>query len=355
MQENITKRKVLKKWVRISLVIVIIVIAIAAFYIISRSFNTLKTKEENISYFYKVNQNIDYKVNLYDNSFIDSTSLGKGEMYISDLVRNIEADMSYKYSGSKIIPLKYDYTVIATISGKYQLDDDDPDLKLWTKEYVIKEKRTIDVSDKTNITINEKVPIDYKFYNGVVSNFRQELKLSIQATLNVKLKVNVYGEINGEKVTDSKEIYIELPLNQQAFTIEENYEQEYSNVILDKNNLPKVDKRQLISGIIIIAIDIALFVVLFRSIFNIQKKNNYTIRLNKILKDYGDIIIEITTPVSSEDLSIIEVKNFNEMIDLEEEIRIPIMFYETEEYYEGEFILIHNNLLYKYVLTNDEE
>ena len=36
-----------------------------------------------------------------------------------------------------------------------------------------------------------------------------------------------------------------------------------------------------------------------------------------------------------------------------EELRIPIMFYEKEEFYEGEFVIVHNNLLYKYVLTND--
>lgn len=41
------------------------------------------------------------------------------------------------------------------------------------------------------------------------------------------------------------------------------------------------------------------------------------------------------------------------MLDLEEELRIPIMFYEIEKYYIGEFVIAYNNILYKYVLTDD--
>ena len=60
-------------------------------------------------------------------------------------------------------------------------------------------------------------------------------------------------------------------------------------------------------------------------------------------------ILILNTPY----LDIIEVKNFNEMIDLEEELRVPIMFYETIEYLEGEFTLVHNNILYKFILKNE--
>lgn len=55
-------------------------------------------------------------------------------------------------------------------------------------------------------------------------------------------------------------------------------------------------------------------------------------------------------PVSGFDMNIVEVKNFNEMIDLEEELGVPIMFYEMIEYIEGEFTLVHIHILYKFVL-----
>ena len=349
------KRKVLKKWARILFLIVLIVIAIAAMFVITKGIKNIKSDKTEIAYSYNMKQNIDYKINLYDNSFIDAPTLGEGQMYISDLVRNIESTFNYSYSGTDVIPLNYDYTIIATINGKYQLKHDDTETKVWTKEYVLKEKTKIDASDKNNFTINENIVIDYNFFNQVVSEFRKELRLSITAALNVKMKVNVTGDLNGQKVSETKELYVEIPLNQQAFQVEEHYEKEYANTIFKQTDNVEKGKNRIIIGSIMLIIDIFLFFNLYKLIFNIRKKNNYTITLNKILKEYGEIIVEVVNPIEEEDLNIVEVKNFNEMIDLEEELRIPIMFFEKEEYYEGQFVIVHNNILYKYLLTNETQ
>ena len=49
---------------------------------------------------------------------------------------------------------------------------------------------------------------------------------------------------------------------------------------------------------------------------------------------------------------IIDVKNFDQMLDVEEELRIPIMFFETVKNKEGWFVLVHNDLAYRYVLKD---
>ena len=90
--------------------------------------------------------------------------------------------------------------------------------------------------------------------------------------------------------------------------------------------------------------------IFYKKIFNFNQKNEYTKKLEKILKTYDDVIIEITTPVNIDDYEIIEVKGIEEMVDLEEELRIPINFYEHIPNYYGEFTLIHNNIVYRYTL-----
>ena len=40
------------------------------------------------------------------------------------------------------------------------------------------------------------------------------------------------------------------------------------------------------------------------------------------------------------------------MLDVEEELRIPIMFYETEKNVSGEFVIVTNEIAYRYVLKN---
>lgn len=354
MSSNMTfpKRKVLKKWARYSLLGIIIVFFMSSIAIILTSFNKTKENEDVLLYSYNINQDLDYKVNLYDNSYIESSYLGKDDTYISDLIKEIEIDYKYDYSGSKVVPLNYAYDVIATINGEYSLDEEDS--KVWTKEYTLVENRNGKVTDKTSINISEPVKLNFKYYNNVVSNFRKELRLPIKSSLVVVFKINVTGEVSGKKIDDTKQMTLTFPLNQQAFKITEKYEENYN-----KNIKPNVEKkepinyRKLISGIVLLSTAIFIFILFFREIFNIPRKNKYTIQLNKILKEYGDIIIEVINPVNEFEMDIVEVKNFNEMIDLEEELRVPIMFYETIEYLEGEFTLVHNNILYKFVLRNE--
>ena len=184
--------------------------------------------------------------------------------------------------------------------------------------------------------------------------FRKELKIPISSSLTVLFKINVTGEVSGEKINDTKEISLTMPLNQQAFRITEKYEKSYNkNIKPTVEEKEKVNYRKLISGIVLFSTSIFIFILFFREIFNIPRKNKYTVKLNKILKEYGDIIVEVINPVSEIDMDVVEVKNFNEMIDLEEELRVPVMFYETIEYLEGEFTLVHNNILYKFILRNE--
>ena len=73
------------------------------------------------------------------------------------------------------------------------------------------------------------------------------------------------------------------------------------------------------------------------------------------MKDYGDIIVETTSPVNFNDYQVIHVKNFNEMIDLEEELHVPILYFEPAVGQESWFMLIHDKVLYKYDLKQGDD
>lgn len=354
MVSNMTfpKRKVLKKWVRFLLLGIIVSFFAFSIIIMLTSFNKPNRDEDKILYSYNINQDLDYKVNLYDNSYIETNYLGKDDTYISDLIKEIEIDYKYDYLGSKVLSLNYTYNVVATINGEYSLEEEDS--KVWTKEYTLVKDKKGKIDDKTSINILQPIKLDFKYYDQVVSNFRKELKLPIKSTLTVTFSININGKVDDQKINDIKEIKLILPLNQQAFKIKEEYEKSYNNnVTPEKEKQEKINYRKLFGGSVLLCTSICIFILLFREIFNIPRKNKYTVKLNKILKEYGDIIVEVVNPINETDMDIIEVKNFNEMIDLEEELRVPIMFYETIEYLEGEFTLVHNNILYKFILKNE--
>lgn len=346
--------KSLKKWVRISLLVMIIFGFFLATSLIVTCVSWVKPSDNSVISSYQVNQNLDYKVYLYKNSYIEKEYLPKNESYISDLIKNIEATFTYRFSNSKKLDFDYEYSIDAIIQGEYKLNDEASSSKLWTKNYTLMEPKKGSVTDQSVFTVNETVSIDYHFYDNIVSEFRKELKLPITAQLFIVFHIDIDGDVDNQKIIESKDMKMIIPLNLQAFKITEDLVPEESkNIIEEKNVTEKIDQNKLIGGIVLEIVTFLLFIFSFRQIFNIAKKSKYEIEKNRYLKEYGDIIVEVVTPVDSSNLKVIQVKNFSELVDLEEELRVPIVFYDDPDMEEGEFSIVHNDIFYIYILNND--
>lgn len=355
-------QKSLKKWVRILLILIILVFIGVGSYFLLNAMSITKTKNDDVLYSYKLKQNLDYKVYLFKNSFIGKEYLDKTEeAYISDLVNNIQANFRYQYQASNTTDLKYTYDVKALIQGKYKLEEGQDKSKVWEEEFILVPEKTVELKDSNQISIDELVNIDYHNYDEKVSSFRQDLKLPISANLYVTMNIKVSGIVSNADATkdfsNSKTIKMIIPLNQQAFNITEEYEKDDKETFTTSSikETKKVDKTQVIIGSSMIFVGILIFVVMFKKIFNIKEKSYYEQKRDRYLKEYGDVIIEVVTPVTKKDLKVITVKDLSELVDLEEELRIPIVFYEDPDDFEGEFTIVHDDILYEYILTNQED
>lgn len=348
-----SKRRVLKKWAKYSLIAIITVILVAGSLLIYRGFY-LAPVEENTSVLYSnhISQNLDYTVNLNKNSFISEPSLGKNQTYISDLIKNIDLHLLYQFSSKESHKYHYSYDIQANINGNYVIKVGEEQNQVWQKESTILPTKTLD-KESNDVIINEKVSIDFKKYNNEVIEFRKQLNLPITANLDIIVNIKIENEKG--TINDAQKLVLSIPLNEQAFNITEDYKSEIDvPVYKELDYKVQMKSNNLITGIIVIIIGIFIFVLFFKEIFNIPLKTLYTVQLSKILKSYGDIIIELATSIDFDDFKIVEVKNFNEMLDLEDELRVPINFYEVEEYYEGIFYIIQNDIAYRYTLSNDE-
>lgn len=322
-----------------------------SFICIVKSFTTPK-EDMKMLYAYNINRNTDYKVYLRKNNFIDQEYMGMNSTYITDLVDYIDANFRYNYNVSQKATSKSTYKIIAVINVEYYVTGSSQGTKLWSKEYTLLEPKQI-ATDTNQININENVKIDFNKYNTEIKNFKEQFGLPIKSYLDVKLIVN--SEINvseSEKIEkDNSVIDLRMDLNGQVFNIIQNYEPVHKGQVFDE----AISKNKI--NIILLIVGIGLFVFsilgilnIFRKIFLSNRKTDYEIALNRILKNYGDIVAEIVTPTEIDGLKIIDVKNFDQLLDIEEELRMPILFYETIEGEEGEFTIINDNIVYRYIL-----
>ena len=352
MESIYIKRRKLKLWIRILLMVIILVIFSQGVIMILRGIT--KNKTNKTIYSYNINQDVNYNIDIYNNNLFETENLGMDQTYVSNIVKSINTNFKYKYKNNKKVPLNYEYSIIATINGEYTLPNENENSKLWQKKYnlidTVKKETT-----NTKFRIDENIKIDYPKYSEVVEKFKNEIKLPITAYLSVDFEVKVSGVVNHKSIGDKQNIKLKIPLNQQAFKISKDYNKNVRKKIkkLTDEEL-KIEMKKEICGTILIIVAISLFIVLYKDIFDIARKNYYNTTLEKLLKDYGDVIVEINSEIAKDCLQVVEVKNFNEMLDLEEELKIPIMFYEIAEDEIGEFTINHNNIIYRFMLKNDE-
>lgn len=319
---------------------------------IIKSFRVEQAKQ-NLLYSYNINRNLTGSVSLIDNDFFEKKNLDMNKTYISSLVDKINMDFSYSLSGNKKAKTKYTYQIIAVTDVKYSsVNPENSNQSIWSKQHVLVEPKQLEV-DSSNFTINENFDVDFATFNNEVKEFKEQLKLPITAELQIKLIVRSDMNVQGieDTVVENSIMNVKMDLAQDIFTIEKEFENTDNKSVIDTIEKKKeISIPVLIVGSTCVLIAVLIMLDAIRKSIKFSKKSDYAIALNRILKNYGDIVAEIVSPVEIDNLNVIEVKNFDQLLDIEEEIRMPILYYETIPDEQGEFIIVCDNMAYRYVI-----
>ena len=110
----------------------------------------------------------------------------------------------------------------------------------------------------------------------------------------------------------------------------------------------------LILGIATLLLSLFLLKVLGSKLLNTTKKSEYVLKLNKILKEYGDIIAKADNMPNLSQYDIVNIKDFNDLVDIEEELHSPIIYNEIREDLESWFMIFNDKTAYKFILRYED-
>ena len=97
----------------------------------------------------------------------------------------------------------------------------------------------------------------------------------------------------------------------------------------------------------------AILFIVYRT--NVNKESLYSRKLKKILNTYDSIIVNVETLPKTSDLSVVNVTTFEELVDAQMEVRLPINFKEDTKKHIAKFVLVRNNLAWIYTLEEGNE
>lgn len=312
------------------------------------------TYQEEVTY--KSSSNVSYKVYLLENDYFDEPYLGMNRTYISSLINYIDINFNYNLNFSNFVSGKYTYYIKGIIVADKVKDDDS---SYWSKSYILKEPETISYDNQNSFNIDTNVKVDYQKYNTILNEFRKDYGISFDGAFKVQLVIE--SESNAinikENIPVESLIEVRVPLTQQVIDLSidlsnNDNEGKISETIVNNTSSNYVF---LGLGILFITVTLCLLWIVFRYIISIYlSKSKYSKTLKKILSTYDTIIVNVSSLPNLNDLKVIEVNTFSELIDANSEVRMPINYYEEVADCKSVFVLVSTNMAWVYTLINHE-
>ena len=272
---------------------------------------------------YSETERVDYKVYLKENEFYEQEYLDKNMLYIASLIKNIDIDLGYNFEANEKIDMGYKYKVV----GDLVIKDEYGKNTYFTKEYLLKEEENKSINNKEAFQVNENIIIDYDYYNKLANDFKTQYGLNTTSYLEVKLEIEKESDKDKVNINDDSEVAITIPLSERAIQI--NFNSKDTSLI----NKAIIDRKMEFNSIVFI-IEIILLIIsiiiikrIIELIVILPRKKEYDKYLDNILKEYDRLIVKTTTWINEKESHIIEIHEFEELLDVRDTLKLPIMYY----------------------------
>ncbi len=299
---------------------------------------------------YRQNSNVDYKVFLKPNDYYNENYLNKNMQYIASLIDNIDVSFNYNFNVNQNINYRYTYYIKADVSVT---DSTDKTKVIYSKTDRLTEPSVVTMNSSNGFNIHQNTKIDYSKYNDMVKSFKSSYAISANSNLTLSLCVQIEDEkgniIRNFESPDTMKLVI--PLTEQMIDISIDYKEvNNSNNASIYREFGISNKTTLILSIISIITSVIFLISLIIFIKKTSpKKTIYDTTLARILRDYDRVIVNSKKSVNV-DGDIIDVKSFNELIDVRDNLEKPIIFSEVHKGLKSVFIVKNANENYRYTL-----
>lgn len=325
-----------------NIIIFIITLSLSLYFLFS-SFSLIK--EHVIKY--QESGEIDYKVFLKENNFYEEDYLGKDMSYISTLIEKINTTFNYNFSINEKTNMKFNYDIIGTLT----IMDNTGKNTFYKKEYTLIDNKASEMNNTDRLIIQENLDIDYGYYNNIANNFRNKYGVSTTSNFVITLNINGRSDNNEINVTNNQAMSLTIPLSQREVNIKLSTDTLNKNESVEqKSSLKITNYLHLILFILTFILSIISLIKLIKKISMVYPpKSNYDKYIAKILQEYDRFIANTSIgPIVNEGDKVFELNDFQELLDVRDNLKVPINYYNIVKHQKCLFYLNKDNLIYKY-------
>ena len=316
---------------------------------------SMYTKEESIIGYNEVG-NIDYKVFLKENNYYKEQYLGKDMQYVASIIKNIVPTFTYEMHSEEEMEYTYNYKVSADLI----ISDPNDNNKVLYKRPSLLVKDTKEKVTGGSFRVDQDVSINYDEYNNYVNAFKKEYALSVNSKLVLTFNIDVVGKspLLKEDFKKSSKLVIAIPMSEQTINIGIDTSDINNSGTLERNYMSQIKKPvALVLGVIVGLLSLALlYIVIYNFLTNRSKTDVYKATIKSILREYDRAIVSSKTAdtIDESKYNVIEVPRIEELLDAHDSTGKPILYNEDTENDISTFIIVSDEILYKYRVVRKE-
>lgn len=335
---------------KIIISILLVIAMVVQFSFLSYLFKAISpnSNENNVIMSYTSSGKFDYKVYLKQNDFIEKEYIDQGEAYILDLIDHIQITSLYNFKSTSKTNVTGTNKLIAKLKVYYkESSDKNNNPEVMNKEKTLDEK-VMNFDDSKYSTIGT-YDIYLDEYIKMINEFQSHVKIAVDAYLEISQINDFNGKVGGATYFNKYTNTLKIPLSDSVVEIENPKSEEKTEKVYE-GDLVKTNKTVMSYIVIANIITFIIICLLLKRLFMFTNKSDYQRKLNKILKNYDDVIVNTKTMIDVKNYKLIKIEDFKEMLNLSRELLLPIMNYEMIKDEETCFYIIKEDIIYMYII-----
>lgn len=318
-------------------------------------YDSLHTQETTTkpSYSYTVDQSLTYGVSYLDNNYFEEKSPQRSVAFVRDITDTIEAAFSYTYQSSKPTTISYTYATTAHVVTSYTAKGvDTKPQTVWDATYPL--TRAISRQDSNGtVSVKDVVSIPFREYSDRIARINSGLALSLNAEVIVTFSITVSGTDNGLPINEQRTMQLTIPLDQPIYSPVAKYDQRDAKTITDGHSEQPIPWWQanrtvlLTTSIIVLVLCAILYLRPWGRRYS--ERSPYQRELNKIYRYHDGLIIQTQKPLNLHGREVLEVNSFDDLLNLSEELRVPIIANKLSSE-ATRFLIVQDTTFYSYLV-----
>lgn len=304
------------------------------------------------AYHYTINQNVATAVSYFDSSFYTHGPTSDNNAYVSELTKDVTVHFDYGFHGDTAAELTRTYDVKADVQATYAIKgNSEESSSVWTKSFQLIAPTT-EKKSATDISDSRDVVIPYADYKKIASDFRTALSLPTTSQVILTYTVHISGSPNGVRFDDVRSSRVTLALEDQIFQPSVKFDKSDAKQVAPEAAKNNQETSALIKGIFGALAAIAGCALVAYGQRKRLFKTPYQRELRKIYRYHEGIIVRTSRRIDISNKEIIPVRSFDDLINIEEELKLPIVATELNSESTA-FLVIHDTVVYRYVLGRE--